>query len=243
MHEHRLVPEPHGAAVAPEHPVLGAERFAGLLRATAFPLHAFQIVRDEPVGACGGVGQPLTDREAQDGLELRTHVEQRACGVRTFLDRFQVDDRGETLDDGSEPLLGDPPLVLDQPLLRDVDHQAAEERGAAFGVANDVSHIAEPDDRAVLGHEPILGVEAPARRRRPDELRDHALPVVGVDAVRPERGVREPFLGGVAEDGADPPLTNVNSMVRASASQTIPSRSAMRLRTRRSSPPGFDIGG
>ena len=59
VHEHRLVPEPHGAAVAPEHPVFGAERFAGRLRTTAFLLHAFQIVRDEPVGPCGGVGQPL----------------------------------------------------------------------------------------------------------------------------------------------------------------------------------------
>ena len=159
-----------------EHPVLGAERLAGCLRAAAFLLHPFQIVGDEPVGPCGGVGQPLAHREPQDGFELRTHVEQRARGVRTFLDRLQVDDRREALDDGSEPLLGAPPLVLDQPLLRDVDHQAAEERGAAFRVAHDVSHIAEPDDRAVLGHEAVLRVEAPARRRRPDELRRSRAP-------------------------------------------------------------------
>ncbi len=163
-------------------------------------LHPIEIVGDEPIGARGGVGQPLLGREAQDGFDLGAHVQQRAGVARLVLDRLQVDDGGQSLHDRAEALLGAAPLLLDQLLLRDVDHEAAQERRAAFDVADDVAEVAEPHDRAVPRDHPVLGVEAPAGRGRAHELGDRALPVVGMDAIGPERRVGEPFLGRVAED-------------------------------------------
>ena len=49
-----------------------------VLHALALVLHPLEVVGDEPVGARGGVGQPLLGREAQDGFDLWAHVEQRA---------------------------------------------------------------------------------------------------------------------------------------------------------------------
>ena len=104
-----------------------------------------------------GIDQPLVRPEPEDPLDLRAHVEQVA-GLRALLDALEVHHAGQLLDEVAVPLLEVGASLLRELLLRDVHHQAADDRRMAAHVGHRVADVAEPHHRAVPMHEPVLEV-------------------------------------------------------------------------------------
>ena len=134
------------------------------------------------------------EADADVGEERRQPVD---CGSDRLLGGQAVHRRREDADEQLEPRAALVPLghVLEVALCV---------AGVAVGVAHDDLVVADPDDRAVAGDQPVVG----DRRRvaalvAPGDVEEHALPVVVVQAAHEQIGIGEPFLGRVAEQSLD----------------------------------------
>jgi hypothetical protein len=107
----RLIQEPANLSVARDHPVLGAERLARLLRPALLRKHPVVIVGMDDLAEEIRVGCPLRGRVAKDRLQLRAHVEVGARLVRPV----DVDRQRALLDKGLQPPTHE--LPLDLPLV------------------------------------------------------------------------------------------------------------------------------
>jgi hypothetical protein len=73
--EHRLVTDPDGPALAGHEPVLLDERLAALVGAQVLRQHTLAVVRVQELHPQVGVGGPGLRGIAQDGFDLRAHVQ------------------------------------------------------------------------------------------------------------------------------------------------------------------------
>ena len=75
--------------------------------------------------------------------------------------------------------------------------------GPSRVVADEGCLVAHPDHEPVARHEPVFHLERIAAPARFVPGSDHAVEVVGVDERPPRGRVREPFLGGAAQEVDD----------------------------------------
>ena len=191
----RVVVDPHDAAVLAQRAVVDAPFVAGLR----------VIGGDHPIAILGvqallpqrRVRHPFLGGVAVDGLDLWADVE---VGAR--FDLLDEGDRRELLDQGAEPILGDPERRLGVVSRRDVGQGALDDaRTVALGDHRAVVH---PDDGAVVTAQAVLAVE-----RRPVPLQglpavEHRGTVVFVDEVVPDVGVGQPLERGHPREPVDP---------------------------------------
>jgi hypothetical protein len=114
-------------------------------------------------------------------------------GAQAKLHEVAVGQAGEAVEEAyaSQALLG-------QLLLRDVLDEAANESGPTVGSGQDPPLVAPPDDGPLPVEEAVLGDEARARLTGFPVAREHLLPILGVEPVRPHRRLGEPLARGVS---------------------------------------------
>ena len=120
---------------------------------------------------------------------LRADVERR----RDLVDRVDVDDGRQLLDERTVALLGSRERSFGVGALRHVLDQALPDR-AVVAPIHDGRGVMHPDDRSILADEPIFGVERLARPVGPPGFGDDRGAVVFMDARLPEPG-GGPLLG------------------------------------------------
>ena len=196
----RFVADPPHLAVARVHAVLGPELAAGAFDAFVDLADARAVVGVELARPRERVGHPLARREAEDGLDLRAHVQHRARQILVVLGGLEVDDRRQVLDHAAEPVLGLDRARLQGLAVGDLHHEPADQHRDARHVAHGVPQVTEPHVGPVARAEPVLLVEPAALARDADEPLQHALAILGMQAVGPEVGVGEPLGRAPAQE-------------------------------------------
>src|SRR4029079_15825922 len=98
-----------------------------------------------------------------------------------------------------------PQLLLRFALARDVEELALQVERLTVLVDDDDALVAEMDDPAVPGDEPILEAERLLGLVRMRVRGEHALAVVRMEQPREQLGILRPFLDAEAEDRLDLP--------------------------------------
>ncbi len=210
-----LVVDPHDAPVAGDQPVLEGEAFA-LVRPVVCVEDGLAILRVQDPDEELAVTVPLGERVPEHRLDLRAGVDVRALVV----DRVDIDDERQLLDERPETLLRDPEALLARPQDRiggrvGVDLRRARRGGeadAAIGLLSQhlVRIVAGEGDRPPLVRGTPSGrlprFDDLRRRRRRDRDRN----VVGEERHR----LRRRSAGGSDERGGrdlhppDPPVAS-----------------------------------
>ncbi len=96
-----------------------------------------------------------------------------------------------------------PQLLLRFALARDVEEVALQVERLPVVVEDDDAFVAEPDDSAVPGDQPVLDAERLVRLVRVRVGGEHAFAIVRVEQAREQVGVGLPFVDAEAEDRLD----------------------------------------
>ena len=128
LDDDRFIPDPHDPAVLREHPILGQEWFAGLLR-VSLGVHGLGAIVgvDLQVPRVVG-GHPLLGGVPQDGLDVRADV-----GPGLQAEGGGVRDGRDLLDQRSVLRLGDPKVVLGPLALQELLAHVGVQAGVVEG--------------------------------------------------------------------------------------------------------------
>ena len=136
------------------------------------------------------VGDPLLDRVAEHGLDLRARVDVGAVGV----DPIDVDGEGQLLDERAVAGLGQPNGIVGSLALRDVECEPLPERHSALRRLHVHGHVFHPDEATVPSVHPILVSQRRAARIGVDLLGEDTVAIVLVNRELEEIGQREPVF-------------------------------------------------
>jgi hypothetical protein len=189
----------HDAAIAGEHPVVGAVAIPALGAAPIGVPQRRHIVRVQARHPQRRVGEPLLDPVAEHRLDLGAHVQQVAGLLGLGSHALHVDHARQLLDEAPIALLDLGPALLGELVLGDLHHQPAHDDRVPLVVPHGVADVAEPHDGAVAVQEPVLHVvRAPLGDARQERL-ERAFAVVRVEVIGPEARAVDPHLRRVAE--------------------------------------------
>ena len=178
------VGQEHAELVAPQprHAVGVAERVAEAHRQLAHDQVAVVVaerVRD--------LAEAVEGQDQQGERPVRPHGLGEGP-AEPVLEQHAVRQPGELV---VEPHLAQ--RLLGQPLLRDVEDEAAHEARLAVGPRQRPPLVAPPHDPPLAVEDAVLGGEAPSRRAGVAELAQHPLPVLRVKPPHPHVRLGEPL--------------------------------------------------
>ena len=195
--------EPHGPAVRRHHPVLLEVGLPALGRSMRLRQDLAQIIRvDHPRPEARL--RPLRRRVPEELLDLRTDVGGRRGLVEARrLRHLLVRDGRGVLDDRAVAFLGDTDLLLGFLPLRDVEHEALEERHGSVVVQHGRGGVLHPDPMAVRMAHPIDLVERVEVVDAESLARAERREVVGMDHLEPDPRVGDEAIGRIAQHVLD----------------------------------------
>lgn len=175
------VPEPHGAAIARDEPVLAAPRLAREVVLVVRGERGLAVVRVQELHPDVRLVQPLLARVPEGALDLRAGVQ----GSPIVVGRHHVDDGRDVLDECSVALLRLAQSLLRALLRGDVVQQSLPESDLPVAVADRDRAVPDPDLSAVGSVEPVLEREGRPLLACPSPHRPYRLPIVGMGARAP----------------------------------------------------------
>ncbi len=215
FHHHRVIADPHHAAVGLDVAVLGAEglpRRDALGPRLAHPVEIIGVHRGEPeVGVREVVGGVV----AEHGASIGAHVQ----APRSWFVGIDVDHHRQPLDERAVASLGAFRLRVGEPLRGDVLDEALPVLHGAVGSQHRCGRLAEPSPFPVAVLEPIVGFEpGPAHHRR-CPLVPGLGSTVGVHAPEPQLGMLEQLAGWEPRDLLHPGARIEHTGVRLAGQQ------------------------
>jgi hypothetical protein len=198
-HQCGEVAHPHHVAVVRDQAIFPRPRLTGLVVEVVRRQLDLPVVGVQQLHPDVGLIEPLLPRVAEDLLDVRAHVEGPALVVGAHL----VDDGRDALDEGLVTRLGIASHLLRVSASGDVEDDALPEPRRSGGVDDQPRLVAHPQQATIATDEPVLAMERGPTVDRTDPLSADAIPVEGMDRATPQRRVRPPLLGGVADHVED----------------------------------------